>query len=109
MQVTFEGAEYSITLGCGNEILVRRATGGFRPVPAGRAFSGAGREIQASRAGVFKGENPCRAAGRLDEDDERTRVLSCEEEGRPVAQLVGRRRHLRPVVGLALQTTLRKS
>jgi integrase len=63
----------------------------------------------AIRAGAVKGPNPCRAVGRLDEDNERTRVLSYAEEGRLMAQLVGRRKHLRPVVELALQTTLRKS
>jgi integrase len=46
---------------------------------------------------------------RLDEDNERTRVLSYEEEERLMEHLVGRRAHLRPIVELAIQTTLRKS
>jgi integrase len=58
---------------------------------------------------LIPGPNPCRNVERLDEDNERTRVLSYEEEARLFEQLVGRRAHLRPVIELGIQTTLRKS
>jgi integrase len=63
----------------------------------------------AIRLRLLPGPNPCRDVERLDEDNERTRVLSYEEEGHLMEQLVGRRAHLRPIVQLAIQTTLRKS
>ena len=62
----------------------------------------------AIRLKLMPGPNPCREVDRLDEDNERTRVLSYEEEERLMEQLVGRRAHLRPIVQLAIQTTLRK-
>ena len=58
---------------------------------------------------LLPGPNPCHAVDRLDEDNERTRVLSYEEEERLMEQLVGRRAHLLPIVQLAIQTTLRKA
>jgi len=58
---------------------------------------------------LIPGPNPCRDVERLDEDNERTRVLSYEEEARLMEQLVGRRGHLRPIVELGIQTTLRKT
>jgi integrase len=59
--------------------------------------------------GVFVGTNPCRRVKRLDEDNERTRILFYEEEERLMAQLVDRRAHLAPIVQLALHTMLRKT
>jgi integrase len=53
--------------------------------------------------------NPCRKVRRLDEDNQRMRVLSDEEEQRLMAALSGRRAHLRPVVQLAIHTMLRRS
>jgi len=58
--------------------------------------------------GVFVGTNPCRRVKRLDEDNERTRILFYEEEERLMAQLVGRRAHLASIVQLAIHTMLRK-
>lgn len=52
--------------------------------------------------------NPCRKVRRLDEDNERTRYLSEEEEERLMAQLTGRREHLRRIVLLAIHTLMRK-
>lgn len=63
----------------------------------------------AIRLKLLPGPNPCHAVARLDEDNERTRVLSYEEEERLMGQLTGGREHLRPIVELAIQTTLRKS
>lgn len=45
----------------------------------------------------------------MDEDNERTRILFYEEEERLMAQLVGRRAHLAPIVQLAIHTMLRKT
>lgn len=59
--------------------------------------------------GVFVGANPCRRVKRLDEDNERTRILFYEEEDRLMAQLVGRRAHLASIVQLAIHTMLRKT
>jgi integrase len=58
---------------------------------------------------VCTGTNPCRRVKRLDEDNERTRVLFSEEEERLMAQLSGRRAHLAPIVQLAIHTMLRKT
>jgi integrase len=59
--------------------------------------------------GVLSGDNPCRKVRRFDEDNQRTRILLREEEQRLLAQLVGKRAHLRPIVQLAIHTMLRKS
>ena len=45
---------------------------------------------------------------RLDEDNDRNRYLTDDEEKRLVAQLVDRRAHLLPIVRLALLTLMRK-
>jgi integrase len=59
-------------------------------------------------------ENPCASLGlamkrRLPARNKRDRVLSCEEEPKLFAQLVGRRDHLNSIVRFALDTGLRKS
>jgi integrase len=52
--------------------------------------------------------NPCQNVKRLDEDNDRNRYLSDDEEKRLMAQLVDRRAHLLPIVKLALLTLMRK-
>ena len=52
--------------------------------------------------------NPCQDVRRLDEDNERGRYLSREEEARLMGHLTGRRAHLRAVVLLAIHTGMRK-
>ena len=59
--------------------------------------------------GVIAGENPCRKVRRFDEDNQRTRVLSRDEEEKMMEQFVDERAHLRPIVQLAILTMLRKS
>ncbi|HEV2707846.1 MAG TPA: site-specific integrase [Pyrinomonadaceae bacterium] len=63
----------------------------------------------ATHLGVFVGTNPCHRVKRLDEDNERTRILFYEEEERLMAELVDRRAHLAPIVQLAIHTMLRKT
>jgi len=58
---------------------------------------------------LIPGPNPCRDVERLDEDNERTRVLSYEEKARLMAQLIDRRAHVAPIVQLAIHTMLRKT
>jgi integrase len=53
--------------------------------------------------------NPCRKVRRLDEDNERARVLSHEEERRLMEQCTGRRKHLGRVIQLAIHTMLRRT
>lgn len=53
--------------------------------------------------------NPCRKVRRLDEDNERSRYLSEDEEQRLMMQLTGRREHLQRIVTLAIHTLMRKS
>jgi integrase len=52
--------------------------------------------------------NPCQEVKRLDEDNDRNRYLSNDEEERLMPQLTGRRAHLLPIVRLALLTLMRK-
>jgi integrase len=52
--------------------------------------------------------NPCQDVKRLDEDNDRNRYLSDDEEKRLMAQLTDRRAHLLPIVRLALLTLMRK-
>jgi integrase len=52
--------------------------------------------------------NPCRKVKKLDVDNERDRYLSYEEEERLMAQLTGRRAHLRPIVIVALHSGIRR-
>src|ERR687891_470717 len=51
--------------------------------------------------------NPCRKVRKLRVDNQRNRYLSADEERRLMAQLKGRRRHLYPLVALALGTGMR--
>jgi len=52
--------------------------------------------------------NPCRKVRKLRVDNQRNRYLSEDEETRLMAQLKGRRRHLYPLVVLALGTGMRR-
>lgn len=52
--------------------------------------------------------NPCRKVRKLRVDNQRNRYLSDDEETALMAQLTGRRKHLRPVVALALGTGMRR-
>ncbi len=52
--------------------------------------------------------NPCRKVRKLRVDNQRNRYLSTDEETRLMAQLKGRRRHLYPLVALALGTGMRR-
>jgi integrase len=52
--------------------------------------------------------NPCRKVKKLEVDNERDRYLTYEEEERLMAQLTGRRLHLRPIVIVALNTGIRR-
>jgi len=53
--------------------------------------------------------NPCRKAKKLDEDNQRNRYLSDEEEDRLISKLTGVRAHVRPLVRLAILTLMRKN
>lgn len=53
--------------------------------------------------------NPCCKVKKLEVDNERTRVLSYEEEECLFAQLTGRRAHILPITKTALHTGMRKS
>jgi integrase len=53
--------------------------------------------------------NPCQDVRRLDEDNERNRYLSRDEELRLMNQLTGRRAHLHSIVLLAIHSGMRKS
>ena len=52
--------------------------------------------------------NPCRQVKHFKEDNERTRYLLPDEEKRLLQNLIGRRKHLKPLVIVALGTGLRK-
>lgn len=52
--------------------------------------------------------NPCRKVRKLRVDNKRDRYLSADEETALMAQLTGRRKHLRPIVELALGTGMRR-
>ena len=52
--------------------------------------------------------NPCRKVRKLRVDNQRNRYLSADEETRLMAQLKGRRKHLYPLVALALGTGMRR-
>src|ERR1044072_8777386 len=52
--------------------------------------------------------NPCRKVRKLRVDNQRNRYLSADEETRLMNQLKGRRRHLYPLVVLALGTGMRR-
>jgi integrase len=52
--------------------------------------------------------NPCRKVRKLRVDNKRKRYLSADEETALIAQLTGRRKHLRPIVLLALGTGMRR-
>jgi len=52
--------------------------------------------------------NPCRKVRKLRVDNQRNRYLSDDEETRLMAQLTGRRKHLYPLVVLALGTGMRR-
>jgi integrase len=52
--------------------------------------------------------NPCRKVRKLRVDNQRNRYLSADEETRLMAQLTGRRKHLYPLVALALGTGMRR-
>jgi integrase len=52
--------------------------------------------------------NPCRKVRKLRTDNKRTRYLSEDEEMRLLGNLTGRRKHLRPIVMLALGTGMRR-
>ncbi|HEY6332736.1 MAG TPA: site-specific integrase [Blastocatellia bacterium] len=52
--------------------------------------------------------NPCSQVQKYREDNQRTRYLGPEEEEALLAQLVGPRAHLRPVVILAIHTGMRR-
>ena len=52
--------------------------------------------------------NPCRRVQKLRMDNQRTRHLSIAEEDRLMAALTGRRRHLKPVVTMAIYTGMRR-
>ncbi|HKS08059.1 MAG TPA: site-specific integrase [Pyrinomonadaceae bacterium] len=52
--------------------------------------------------------NPCSKVRKLRVDNQRNRYLSVDEEARLMAQLKGRRRHLYPLVALALGTGMRR-
>ncbi|HET9529548.1 MAG TPA: site-specific integrase, partial [Blastocatellia bacterium] len=53
-------------------------------------------------------ENPCREVTKLKEENERNRYLTEDEEKRLLAECVGRRAHLRPILLLALNTGMRR-
>src|SRR5215831_14401146 len=52
--------------------------------------------------------NPCRQVQSYPEENERVRYLSTEEEARLMAQLSGRRAHLKPLVLMAIKTGMRR-
>src|ERR1051325_5719021 len=52
--------------------------------------------------------NPCRKVRKLRVDNQRNRYLSADEEMRLMAQLKGRRKHLYPLVALALGKGMRR-
>ena len=52
--------------------------------------------------------NPCRKVRKLRLDNKRNRYLSADEETALMAQLTGRRKHLAPIVSLALGTGMRR-
>lgn len=52
--------------------------------------------------------NPCRKVRKLRVDNQRRRYLSADEETRLMAQLTKRRKHLKPIVLLALGTGMRR-
>lgn len=52
--------------------------------------------------------NPCRKVRKLRLDNQRNRYLSAAEETALMAQLTGRRKHLQPIVALALGTGMRR-
>jgi integrase len=54
------------------------------------------------------GVNPCLEVKKYREENERTRYLLPEEEARLVAQCVGERAHLRPLLVLAINTGMRR-
>jgi integrase len=52
--------------------------------------------------------NPCRKVRKLRVDNQRNRYLSADEETRLFMQLTGRRKHLAPLVALAIGTGMRR-